>query len=464
MDVMNQDQKNIECILKEVVEHATNFFNGIEVRPVSIQSYEMPQNKLPELGIGASATLEYFTQYYAKGLSGSTGSRYLGFVTGGSTPASILGDWLVSIYDQNVSSTQDSIAGLIEYETIDMLKELFNLNNNYSGTFVSGATMANFVGLAQARQWIAHHYGKDASIEGLYDIPPIKILSGTPHSSIYKATSMLGIGRKSINLLPSQENREAIDIEKLKESLEQNKSEPCIIVADAGTVNTVDYDDFIAIGQLKKHYHFWLHVDAAFGGFAACSPMHRDLVKGMNYADSITIDAHKWLNVPYDSAMQFTRHKQLQVEVFQNNAAYLGGSIENPEFFDLTPENSRRFRALPAWFTLKSYGKTGYQDLIERNVELAKQLGNKLNNSRHFKLLSPVRLNVVCFTLNKELITTEMTKQFLAILNQQGKVFMTPTIYKGVPAIRAAFSNWRTEEKDLDIIWEALMVTVQTFK
>lgn len=464
MNVMNEDQKNIERILKKVVQHAADFFNSIEDRPVSIQSYEMPIKELPQSGVGAAATLDYFTKYYAKGLSGSNGSRYLGFVTGGSTPASILGDWLVSIYDQNVSSSQDSIAGLIEHETIDMLKELFNLSNDYSGTFVSGATMANFVGLAQARQWIAHHYGKDASIEGLYDIPPIKILSGAPHSSIFKATSMLGIGRNSINRIPCLEHREAIDIQKLDEYLAQHKSEPCIVIANAGTVNTVDYDDLVAIGQLKKHYHFWLHIDAAFGGFAACSPMYSELVRGMDYADSITIDAHKWLNVPYDSAMQFTRHKRLQVEVLQNNAAYLGGSIENPDFFDLTPENSRRFRALPAWFTLKAYGKRGYQHLIEQNVELAKQLGNKIDNSCHFKLLSPVRLNVVCFTLNKELITTEMTKQFLAILNQQGKVFMTPTIYNDVPAIRAAFSNWRTEEKDLDIIWEALMTTVKTFK
>lgn len=464
MNVMKEDQKNIERILKKVVQHAADFFNSIEDRPVSIHSYEMPIKELPQSGLGAAATLDYFNKYYAKGLSGSNGSRYLGFVTGGATPASILGDWLVSMYDQNVSSSQDSIAGFIEYETIDMLKELFNLSNDYSGTFVSGATMANFVGLAQARQWIAHHYGKDISIEGLYDIPPIKILSGAPHSSIFKATSMLGIGRNSINRIPCLENREAIDIQKLDEYLAQHKSEPCIVVANAGTVNTVDYDDLVAIGQLKKNYHFWLHVDAAFGGFAACSPMYNELVRGMDYADSITIDAHKWLNVPYDSAMQFTRHKRLQVEVFQNNAAYLGGSIENPDFFDLTPENSRRFRALPAWFTLKAYGKKGYQHLIEQNVELAKQLGNKIDNSCHFKLLSPVRLNVVCFTLNKELITAEMIKQFLAMLNQQGKVFMTPTVYNDIPAIRAAFSNWRTEEKDLDIIWEALITTVQTFK
>lgn len=343
-----------------------------------------------------------------------------------------------------------------------MLKELFNLSNDYSGTFVSGATMANFVGLSQARQWVAQHYRINTSIDGLYNLPPIKILSGTPHSSIFKAVSMLGIGKKSINLIPCQKDREAIDIKKLQEFLEQNKNEPCIVVANAGTVNTVDYDDLVAIVELKKHYNFWLHIDAAFGGFAACSPKYRELIKGMNDADSITIDAHKWLNVPYDSAMQFTRHKQIQVEVFQNNAAYLGGSIENPEFFDLTPENSRRFRALPAWFTLKAYGKSGYQNLIEQNVELAKSLGDKIHNSQEFKILSPVRLNVVCFSLNKESITTETMNKFLTSLNQQGNVFMTPTFYNGVPAIRAAFSNWRTEEKDLDIIWEALITTFQS--
>ena len=456
MDVMNLDQRNFELILKEVVQHTTNFFNGLEDRHVSIKSYEIAKNELSNLGIGASATLEYFTQYYAKGLSGSVGSRYLGFVTGGSTPAAIIGDWLVSIYDQNVSSSQGSIAGAVEYETIDMLKELFHLSDDYSGTFVSGATMANFVGLAQARQWIAHHYGINTSIDGLYGLPPIKILSGTPHSSIFKAVSMLGIGKKSINLIPCQKNREAIDVNKLQGFLEQNKHEPCIVVANAGTVNTVDYDDLVAIGNLKKHYNFWLHIDAAFGGFAACSDKYKELINGMNDADSITIDAHKWLNVPYDSAMQFTRHKQLQVEVFQNNAAYLGGSIENPEFFDLTPENSRRFRALPAWFTLKAYGKRGYQNLIEQNVELAKSLGNKIQHSQEFNLLSPVRLNVVCFSLNEESLTTETINKFLISLNQQGNVFMTPTLYNGVPAIRAAFSNWRTEEKDLDIIWEAL--------
>ncbi|WP_155592978.1 pyridoxal phosphate-dependent decarboxylase family protein [Lysinibacillus cavernae] len=456
MNNMKNDQEKIETILKDVVEHAANFFNGLEDRAVTNYAYNAPADKLPELGSGAQATLHHFTQYYAAGLSGSAGSRYLGFVTGGSTPASIVGDWLVSIYDQNLSHSKDSIAGAMELATIDMLKELLLISDDYRGTFVSGATMANFVGLAQAREWVAQYYGKSTALDGLFDIPPIKIVSGTPHSSIFKATSMLGIGRKSIHLIPCQEEREAIDIAKLQQFLEDNQQEPCIVVANAGTVNTVDFDDLLAIGELKKRYNFWLHIDAAFGGFAACSPKYLHLVEGINHADSITIDAHKWLNVPYDAAMQFTRDQSLQVSVFKNNAAYLGGSLDNPDFCDLTPENSRRFRALPAWFSLQAYGQNGYQQLIEQNVMLAQQLGQKIDDSSFFTLLAPVRLNVVCFAINHAVLTDETNKQFLTSLNQQGKVFMTPTVYQGVPAIRAAFSNWRTTPDDLAIIWEAL--------
>ncbi|WP_144789650.1 pyridoxal-dependent decarboxylase [Lysinibacillus fusiformis] len=463
MTNMKQDQENIETILTDVVHHAAKFFTSLEERAVTSQAYNVPASTLPEVGHGAQSTLQYFSQHYAEGLSASAGSRYLGFVTGGATPASIVGDWLVSIYDQNLSNTQDSVAGSMELATIDMLKDLLLVSEDYQGTFVSGATMANFVGLAQAREWVAQYYGKSTAMDGLYDIPPIKIVSGTPHSSIVKATSMLGIGRKSIHLIPCQEQREAIDIAKLQQFLEDNQQEPCVVVANAGTVNTVDFDDLLAIGKLKMRYNFWLHVDAAFGGFAACSQKYHHLVEGINHADSITIDAHKWLNVPYDAAMQFTRHPSLQVAVFQNNAAYLGSSLENPNFSDLTPENSRRFRALPAWFSLQAYGKKGYQQLIEQNILLAQQLGQKIEQSDQFTLLAPVRLNVVCFAINHEALTAEMNKQFLTTLNQQGKVFMTPTVYQGVPAIRAAFSNWRTTTEDLTIIWEALTTAIQSF-
>ncbi|RXT03951.1 aspartate aminotransferase family protein [Ammoniphilus sp. CFH 90114] len=455
---MEEDQQDIKNILDRVVQHATQFFDELDFRPASVNPNRDLYDGLPIEGHGALQVLEQFQSTYSKQLSGSVGPRYLGFVTGGTTPASMAGDWLVSLYDQNVTGLEDSAAGLMEIETISMLRELFHLPVEFSGAFVSGATMANFVGLAQARQWVAHQYAKDISQEGLYNVPPIQVVSGAPHSSIYKSLSMLGMGRKSVHLIPCLPNREAVDIDKLQKFLEENKNKPCIIVANAGTVNTVDYDDLHAIGQLKDKYSFWFHIDAAFGGFAACSKKYRHLVEGMDQADSITIDAHKWLNVPYDSAMQFSKHKPLQVEVFQNHAAYLGNAIEHPEFIHLTPENSRRFRALPAWFTLKAYGRTGYQELVESNAYLAELLTQKIQESETFMLLAPTKLNVVCFTLamRDKPMTFEDIKRFLERLNQEGHVFMTPTIYQGIPGIRAAFSNWRTKGEDVERIWNAL--------
>ncbi|MGG5341376.1 pyridoxal phosphate-dependent decarboxylase family protein [Enterococcus sp. AZ192] len=456
MDKLKKDQETINQILYHTTEYASNFFSTLKDRPVSIWTQQLPEDKLTDQGLGANETLKVFTKEYADRLSGSNGARYLGFVTGGATPAAIAGDWLASIFDQNVATSDSSIASSMEEKTIDMLKDLFDLDNDYSGAFVSGATMSNFVGVAQARQWIARFLGVNVTLEGLFNLPSIKILSGKPHSSIYKSASMLGIGKNSIATLPCKKGRESIDIYALEEMLIKQNGFPCVVVANAGTVNTGDFDDLMAIGELKKKYDFWLHVDAAFGGFVSCSPKYADLASGINNADSITIDAHKWLNVPYDSALQFTRHREIQLEVFENNASYLSTSNDTLDYCNLTPENSRRFRALPAWFTLKAYGKKEYQSMVERNIDLAKQLGSKIEKSEHLKLLSEVHLNIVCFTLKSDTATKDDVLNFLKKVNEKGQVYMTQTDYNGITAIRAAFSHWNTDERDLEIIWSSL--------
>jgi len=452
---LQHDWEQMEAVLQTAVSEANDFLNSLPHRPAAVAPIPAAVDTLPTTGLGAEGALAQFCANYRDGLSGSAGPRYFGFVTGGSTPAALLGDWLASTYDQNVMADGDSIAPQVETAVIHMLRDLFGLPDSFVGSFVSGATMSNFVGLAQGRQWVGKQQGINVAEEGLYGKRPFSILTSTPHSSSYKSLSMLGMGKKNVTIIPTLPNREAMDVTALADQLAAMGDEPCIVIASGGTVNTVDFDDINAIAALKEKHNFWLHLDAAFGGFAACSPTFSHLLAGMELADSITIDAHKWLNVPYDSAIQLSRHPHLQWEVFGNTAVYLGPLQDSPSFVHWTPQNSRRFRALPAWMSLIAYGRDGYREIVECNCAQATWLGEKIEESATFRLLDPVRLNVVCFTLAHP-CTMDEIHAYLDRLRDDGRVFLTPTQYKGTPAIRAAFSNWQTTQADMDICWQAL--------
>lgn len=458
---LSSDKEKIGQLLLEMAEYAGQIV--AELDTLSVDSLPSTQNgvsSLPARGAGASAALRLFDDKYRKGMPASTGPRYFGFVVGGNTPAALVGDWLATVYDVPAIGSQNS-ATQIEQETIAMLRELFGLSASHFGSFVSGATMSNFVGLALGRQWIARQVGINMSADGLYSLKPITVLSATPHSCIHKAMSMLGMGKKNLIPVATMMDREAIDLGALEQALATQKL-PCIVVANAGTVNSCDFDDLEAILELKQRFQFWLHVDAAFGAFAACSPRFKHLVDGLDGADSLAIDAHKWLNVPYDSALQFTRHLDLQTEVFQNSGDYLAPVSSDPGFIHVTPENSRRLRALPAWFSLQAYGSEGYRNIVENSCDMAMLLGEKINMSPYFRLLVPVRLNCVCFSLDKPSTPSQdMVSRYLAALRDTGKTFMTPTIYKGQAGIRAAFSNWRTTKDDVEITWQAMLACFQ---
>lgn len=452
-----QDLLQINELLEQTAGYAAEFLQQINDLPVSGELPAFPAALLPEKGIGTAAALELFDNRYGDHLIANAGPRYFGFVTGGVTPAALAGDWLASTFDMNPGDKAD-VSYNIETETIALLKQLFNIPEVFLGCFVSGATMSNFTGLATARQWLGIQQGVDVAEEGVGVLKDVAVLTGTPHSSIPKALSMLGLGRNALIKLPVLQDREAVDVNALKAWIAAHPGRPFIYVASAGTVNTVDFDDIAAIVALKKEHNFWLHIDAAFGGFAALSPRYKHLLNGWEGADSITIDAHKWLNVPYDSAMIFTKHPLLQLQVFQNaGAAYLGDPEANFNYINYAPENSRRLRSLPAWFSLKAYGAEGYRDLVETNIRLAQQLGERLARSERFHLLAPVRLCVVCFTLNhQQRMLQEHVNLFLQKLVKRGVVYLTPTNYKGTPAIRAALVNWRTTDQDLDKVMQEL--------
>lgn len=445
-----EDLAGLPGLLDATRKFAERALAGLDSRPVAGRIRPVVPEPLPERGIGLARALERFAERWEPGFSGSAGPRYLGLVTGGTTPAALAGDWLTSAYDQNVVLESDSSAAALERETIGWLRELFGLDSAYGGAFVSGATTSNFVGLAIGREWLGERLGISVARAGVSALGEVPVLSGSPHSTIYKALSMTGIGRDRMRTVPVLAGREAVDIAALEAALSDLDGRPAIVVGNAGTVNTVDFDDLRAIVELRSRYPFWFHVDAAFGGFAALSPEHAGLLDGLAEADSVCVDLHKWLNVPYDSAVQFTRRPDLQVAVFQNTSPYIGVPTDNPDFVHLTPESSRRLRALAAWFSLCAYGRDGHAEIVRRDIALARRLGELLAGLPSVRLLAPVRMNVVCFTFPGDVSAVVRT------IAGTGETFLTPTVYEGQPALRAAFSNWRTSESDVDRIFGAL--------
>ncbi|GGS67346.1 aspartate aminotransferase family protein [Planobispora rosea] len=452
--LLGDDLARLPELLDETRAYAVRILQGLDDRPVAQLPVRREPTPLPAEGSGLKGAMEAFAERWEAGFAASAGPRYLGFVTGGSTPAALAGDWLTGALDQNPTSRVDSTAPDLEREAASWLRELFGLPAEHQGTFVSGATMSNLAGLAVGREWLGERHGISVAEQGAAALGPVSVLSGTPHSSVGKALSLLGLGRSAIRRADTLPGREAVDVARLAEALEGLGGRPAIVVANAGTVNTVDFDDLRAIAALRERHPFWLHVDAAFGAFAALSPAHAHLVDGLGEADSVCVDLHKWLNVPYSGAVQFTRRRDLQARVFANSAAaYLGPVGDDPDPVHLTPENSRRLLAVPAWFTLAAYGREGHAEIVRRDIALAELLGERIAALPGYRLLAPVRLNVVCFTLAE---APERTGDLVTAITESGEAFLTPTVYDGVPALRAAFSNWRTTEADVERVAKLL--------
>lgn len=428
---------------------AQSFLDALARRPaVAAQAPSPPA--MPE-GAGFAAALAHARAHFEPHFSGSPGPRYFGFVTGGATPAGLAGDWLASAYDQNVSNDIGSLASEVERQAVRAFARLFGLGDGFSGYFVSGATQSNTVAMATARQWAYLRLGRDVAEDGMAGAPAIRILGGSPHSSLGKALSVLGLGRGSIEKVPCLPGRTAVDVDALARRLADGDGRPAIVLASAGEVNTGDFDDLAAIAALCRQHDAWLHVDGAFGLFAALDPARAHLLRGVELADSVTVDLHKWLNVPYDSALVYTRQPALQWNVFRAASAYLGDA---PDPLHHTPENSRRFRALPAWFSLAAYGREGIAEWVLRNCAMAKKLGDGLAQLPGVELLDEVRLNIVCFAFADG--DAAFRDEFLARLAADGRAFMSPTVLFGRPGVRAALSNWMTGDADIDLTLAAV--------
>ncbi|MCB6184908.1 hypothetical protein LIN78_15275 [Leeia sp. TBRC 13508] len=453
MNQFNADFSSLPQLAESVSRWAIDFQQTLSERPVGcLNAPNLLEGGLPEVGLGAKQAFAEFEHRVAPFLNASAGPRYLGFVTGGTTPAAMLGDWLVSACDQNVASPGDSISSAVELQALAWLRQLLELPEEFSGILTSGATASNVLGVICGRQFAGKQQGQDIARDGLAGAS-IEVFSATPHASAQKALSFAGLGRNQFTQIARLDNSEAMDVNALALALRESSAAGKIVLASAGTVTGTDFDDLEAIAALCRAHQAWLHVDGAFGLFARLSATRHAWTKGIELADSITSDSHKWLNVPYDSGIFFTRHPEILQQSCSVAAPYLDVESSLPSFMDRGIENSRRFRALPLWFSLQAYGREGFAALIESNCAQASMLADWIEQSPGYELLHPCRLNVVVFRPTSDTVSV---KERLKQINQSGKVLLTPGMWDGKSAIRAAFSNWRTTTADVEIVCDIL--------
>jgi glutamate/tyrosine decarboxylase-like PLP-dependent enzyme len=456
------DRERLPALLAEVAHAATRYLAEIDEQRVHSGRVDEATaafgGALPEHGDGSGEALALLAEEGIAAATRSAGPRFFHFVTGGSTPAALAADWLASALDQNSFSWVSSPLGSrLEKVAMGWLKELFGLPAGWGGVLTTGATMANFSGLAAARRWWAGEHGVDVDLQGFAGLPPVPVLtSGYIHASAVKALGMLGVGRAQIRRF-SADPAGRLDRPAFAAALADLAGAPAIVIASAGEVNAGDFDPIAEMVDLAHAHHAWVHVDGAFGLFARASTQAAGLANGVDGADSVIADGHKWLNVPYDCGFAFVRDPELLHGAFQIGGPYLPvGTDERPSFADFGPEASRRARALAVWATLKAYGREGYREMVDRHIRLAQRVGAEIEAAADFELLAPVRLNVVCFRYRPQGIAEadldELNRRLGAAILADGRVFYGTTVYAGKVAFRPAISNWRTTELDVDLI------------
>lgn len=461
------DRRELDPLLDWVRGVAQDYLDTLDDRAVrgtgvddALAKLEEP---LPEQGLGAQDTLRRLVDDGFEAAVHSGGPRFFHFVIGGVTPAALGADWIASTIDQNLGLwTASPLGNHLERMSLSWLRDLFGLPESWSGVLTTGATMANHAGLACARRWWGEKRGVDVDEDGLAGLPRIPVFSsGYLHASNVRVLGLLGIGRANVVQF-SRDDRGALDLDALEGALKGLDGEPAILIANAGEVNAGDFDPIGRMADLAERYGCWLHVDGAFGLFAATSTRTRQLVEGIERADSVISDGHKWLNLPYDCGFAFVRDHEVLARTFRMGAAYLEQrGVEQPSYGLLGSESSRRARSIPVWATLRAYGRSGVGEMVEHHLDLAQRVAERVDASDDLERLAEVPLNIVCFRFHPPGLDDEDALDALnrsigdAILSD-GRVFVGTTLYEGRVAFRPAIVNWRTRPEDVDLLVDVI--------
>jgi glutamate/tyrosine decarboxylase-like PLP-dependent enzyme len=382
----------------------------------------------------------------------STGPRYFGFVIGGNLPAALAADWLVSTWDQNCAVYVHSpLVAVIEEITAGWLLEIAGLPATMSAGFTTGCQMASFTGLAAARHRVLERAGWDVEADGLFGAPPIDVLiSDEAHYTIVMALRLLGLGGKRLRRIAT-DGQGRMRSDALRTALQSSEG-PCIVCAQAGNVNTGAFDPLHAIAQSAKDRGAWLHVDGAFGLWAAASPEHAALTRGIERADSIATDGHKWLNVPYDCGVVFCADPAAHRAAMSLAAAYMVGTNTERDPHEFVPDESRRARAVPLYAALRSLGRSGIAKLVDRCCRHARRFAEGLRTAG-YDVLNDVVLNQVLVAFGD----AEQTRRTIAAIQREGTCWCGGTVWQDRTAMRISVSNWRTTEEDVERSLEAML-------
>jgi glutamate/tyrosine decarboxylase-like PLP-dependent enzyme len=411
---------------------------------------------LPDSGAGAQPVLDELVRVGLAAATHSSGPHFYHFVIGGATPAAMAADWLTALLDQNAAMRASSaLATQVEEVALRWLVELVGLPATWGGALVGSATFANFTGLACATHWWGERHGVDVASDGLSGLPRMPVLSsGYVHASARKALQMMGHGKDCVQVF-ARDAVGRVDLDAMAARLAELDA-PAVLIANAGEVNAGDFDPLDALADLAERYGAWLHVDGAFGLFAALSPRSAALVHGLERAHSVAADAHKWLNVPYESGFTLLAEPERLGHAFGMPGAPYLPSAGSPDagYMLLGPESSRRARALPIWATLAAYGRDGYRAQVERHLDLAQQLARLVDDAPDLERLAEVPLCIVCFRyappgLGEEELDALNRKLGRALL-ADGRVYAGTTVYGGRVALRPALTNWRITDPDVE--------------
>jgi glutamate/tyrosine decarboxylase-like PLP-dependent enzyme len=429
-------------------ELAQDHLEGLDARPVggdpsSLAGLDRP---LPERGEDPVAVVERLAAAIGPAAVASPGGRYFGFVTGGVLPAALAADWLVSTWDQNAGLRATSpAAAALEDVAERWVLEALGLPDTAAVGFTTGATMGNFVGVVAGRHAVLARSGWDVEADGLQGAPPVRVIVGEQaHASLLKALRLAGFGTGRATRIPA-DDQGAMRPEALAQALAAGDG-PAIVCTQAGEVNTGASDPLEEIVATAREHGAWVHVDGAFGLWAAASPRLRHLVAGFEGADSWSVDGHKWLNVPYDSGLAIVADPDTHRASLSSAAGYLGEHAAR-EPYEHVPEMSRRAHAVPVYAALASLGRDGLAELVDRCCALARRVAEGVTRLDGAEVLNDVVLNQVLVRFGDD---DAVTGDVVAAVQDSGEAWLGPTVWHGRAAARVSVSSWATTEADVD--------------